>query len=157
MTTEPSTTEPRPGLADPDAGHGIYLADLVGTVALGAVSLVTAAWATAATEIATLVVSGVLFLGGVVAFGVGFVRVAGRSRYEVVDLAGVFYLTASAPRLARRRFLGLWFAQIAIAVASVAVVRPPFAVMAPVWGVGLTTLWASRHGAFPARPAVRRA
>ena len=53
--------------------------------------------------------------------------------------------------------LGLWFAQIGIAAASLAFVRPPFGVMAVVWGIGLNTAWSARHGAFPHRPGVRRA
>jgi hypothetical protein len=148
---------PRPPFAPDDAGHGLYVADLVGTVALALVCLVTAVTQSDAAEIATLVVSAVMFLGGCAAFAVGFVRAAGRSRYEVLDLAGLFYLTGSASPPNRRRFLGLWFAQIAIAAASVVAVRPPFGVMAPVWGIGLTTIWTSRHGSFPARPGVRRA
>jgi hypothetical protein len=82
---------------------------------------------------------------------VGFVRAAGRSRTEVVDLAGLFYLTGSGPPQARRPLLGLWFAQIAVAVASVFTLQPPFGVMAPVWGIGVIALWGSRHGRFPAR------
>ena len=30
---------------------------------------------------------------------------------------------------------------------------PPFAVMAPVWGIGLITWWASAHATFPPRQA----
>ncbi|HEX2575648.1 MAG TPA: hypothetical protein VHK88_04815, partial [Aquihabitans sp.] len=82
----------------------------------------------------------------------GFVRAAVRSGDEDVDIAGVVYLTGSAPRPVRRAMLGLWFVQIAVASASVFTVRPPFGVMAPVWGIGLITLWASRHGTFPRRP-----
>ena len=70
---------------------------------------------------------------------------------EVIDLAGLFYLTGAAPRPVRRMLLGLWFAQIAVATASVAVTHPPFAVMAPIWGIGVLTLWSSRHGSFPSR------
>mgnify|MGYP007112885149 CR=1 FL=1 len=74
-------------------------------------------------------------------------RAAGRSRGEVVDLAGLFYLTGSGPADVRRKLLGLWFAQIAVAGGSVAVVQPPFGVMAPVWGIGLLSVWGARHGA----------
>ncbi|MEZ5205220.1 MAG: hypothetical protein R2701_12820 [Acidimicrobiales bacterium] len=98
-----------------------------------------------------LVVAGILFVGGTVAWSIGFVRAAGRSREEQIDLAGLFYLTGSAPKEARRWFLGCWYAQIAIALGAIAVSRPPFGVMAPVWGIGLITWWASRHATFPPR------
>ena len=62
-------------------------------------------------------------------------------------------LTGSAPTEARRAFLGLWFAQIAIAAAAIALTDPPFAVMAPVWGIGIITWWASAHATFPPRQA----
>ena len=133
-------------------GAAILKVDLAGTVALAAVTLLASVWETAATDIVNLVVSGVLFVGGFVAFFLGFVPAANRSRTELVDLAGLFYLTGSAPRAVRRVLLGLWFAQIAIAAASVVAVQPPFGVMAPVWGIGLLPLWAARYGVFPPRP-----
>ncbi len=137
-------------------GGPIATADLVGTVAFAGSTALASAWPGDGTDIANLVVSGVLFLGGCAAFAAGFLRAAGRSRTEVVDLAGLFYLNGSSPRPVRRTLLGLWFAQIAIALLSVATVRPPFGVMAPVWGIGLLALWGARHGTFPPRgPADR--
>lgn len=62
----------------------------------------------------------------------------------------MFYLTGSAPDPVRKAFLRLWFAEMAIAVAVV-VARPPFAVMAPVWGIGLITWWALQHATFSPR------
>lgn len=140
-----------PSVDAPVAGPGIVRADLIGTAALVLVTLVASLVENDVTDLANLVVSGVLFLGGCVAFAMGFLRAAGRSRIEVVDLAGLFYLTGSAPRRARRTLLGLWFAQIAVATASVFTIAPPFGVMAPVWGIGILTLWSSRHATFPAR------
>ena len=135
----------------------ILRADLVGTVALALVCLAAAVAPDAVTQIALLAVSGLLFLGGIGAFAVGFLRLAGRSRYEVVDLGGVFYLTGSAPRVVRRWFLGLWFAQIVVAAGSAAFIHPPFGLLAPVWGIGLNPLWVSRHGTFPHRDVTPRA
>lgn len=132
-------------------GRRILLADAWGTTALLLVTVAAALSQATAVAIAGLVVAGLLFVGGCVAFAIGFVRAAGRSREEAIDLAGLFYLTGSAPQEARRAFLGLWFAQMGIAVAAIAVARPPFAVMAPVWGIGLITWWASRHATFPPR------
>lgn len=132
-------------------GRGLLVADAVGT---GALVLATAASAVTDADsvvIVNLVVAGVLFLGGCLGFGIGFLRAVGRSRTETVDLAGLFYLTGSAPPEARRAFLGLWFAQIAIAAAAIPLTDPPFAVMAPVWGIGIITWWASAHATFPPR------
>lgn len=147
---EPATRPPRE-LAEPGAGARIITLDAAGTVALLAATVLAALAEGQVADVVNLAVSSVLFLGGCVAFGYGFLRAAGRSRTEVVDLAGLFYLTGSGPADVRRKLLGLWFAQIAVATASVAVVRPPFGVMAPVWGIGLLSVWGARHGAFPAR------
>jgi hypothetical protein len=133
-------------------GLALVRLDVVGTVAFVAATAVASAWSSDAADLANLVVSGVLFVGGCVAFTVGFLRAAGRSRVDDVDIAGVVYLTGSAPRSVRRVLLGLWFVQIAVAAASVVAVAPPFGVMAPVWGIGLITLWGAWHGVFPPRP-----
>ena len=135
----------------PIEGQRLLVADLLGTIALVAVTILAAFTTSTPAQVIGLVVAGVLFVGGCGAFAVGFVRAAGRSRTEAVDLAGLFYLTGSAPDAARRWFLGLWFAQIAVAVAAIAVSRPPFAVMAPVWGIGIITWWASLHASFSPR------
>ena len=137
-------------------GRNLLVADAVGTAALLVVTVLSALSQADAIQILSLTVAAVLFIGGCAGFAIGFLRAVGRSRDEVVDLAGLFYLTGSASSEARRAFLGLWFAQIAIAVASVLVCRPPFAVMAPVWGIGLITWWAGGHATFPAREVVPR-
>lgn len=137
-------------------GHHIVSVDAAGTVLFVVVTIVASLLDGDVTTMANLLVSVVLFVGGCVAFGVGFVRAAGRSRTEVIDLAGLFYLTGSAPRNVRRQMLGLWYVQIAVAAVGVAITAPPFGVMAPVWGIGLLTLWSSRHATFPPRPAARR-
>jgi hypothetical protein len=137
-------------------GAGIIRVDAIGTAVFVAVTVLAAVWDGDAADLVNLVVSGVLFLGGCAAFAVGFARAAGRSRTEIIDLAGLFYLTGSAPKEPRRLLLGLWFAQIVVAAASVAVVQPPFGVMAPVWGIGLLTVWGARHGTFPPRPVEDR-
>lgn len=130
--------------------------DAIGTVVLMVAtvlaSVVTSGW----TGALNFAVSGLLFLGGCAAFSIGFLKAVNRSRSEVIDLAGLFYLTGAAPAEPRRVLLGLWFAQIAAATVSVFTVSPPWGVMAPVWGIGLLTLWSARHGRFPERPPARR-
>lgn len=132
-------------------GRPLLVADLAGTVALAVVTVLLAVSDADAVVVLGLAVSVALFVGGTVAWTIGFLRAVGRSREEQIDLAGLFYLTGSAPAPARAWFLRLWFAQMAIAVVAIAVSRPPFAVMAPVWGIGLITWWASRHATFPPR------
>ncbi len=134
-------------------GRNLLVLDAIGTAALALLTIVSAATDSDVVVIVNLVVAGVLFIGGCVGFGIGFLRAVGRSRTETVDLAGLFYLTGSAPTGARRAFLGLWFAQIATAAASIPLTDPPFAVMAPVWGIGIITWWASAHATFPPRQA----
>ncbi len=135
-----------------EAGSGIIRLSVGGTVAFVAATAVASFVDRHAADLANLVVSGVCFLGGSLAFAVGFLRAVGRSRTEDVDIAGVVYLTGSAPTPVRRVLLGAWFVQIAAATASVFAVQPPFGVMAPVWGIGLITVWGSRYGVFPPRP-----
>jgi hypothetical protein len=132
-------------------GRPILVADAVGTAALAVVTVISAATSADAVQVLNLIVAAVLFLGGCVGFAIGFLRAVGRSRTETIDLAGLFYLTGSASQEARRWFLGLWFAQIAIAVAAIPLTDPPFAVMAPVWGIGVLTWWAGGHATFPPR------
>lgn len=138
-----------PGAGTP--GAGIITAAQIGTGVMAASVLVAALADVTGVQLGYLAVSSALFLAGCVAFSVGFLRAVGRSRTETVDLAGLFYLTGAAPRPVRRMLLGLWFVQIALATVSVAVTQPPWAVMAPVFGIGLLTVWSSRHGSFPPR------
>lgn len=132
-------------------GRSLLLVDAVGTGALALVTVVSALTDAGAVQIVNLAVAAILFIGGCVGFAVGFLRAVGRSRTETVDLAALFYLTGSAPTEARRAFLGLWFAQIAIAAVAIPLTDPPFAVMAPVWGIGIITAWAAAHATFPPR------
>ena len=132
-------------------GLGIIRLNVVGTAVFVLVTALASLWNTDRAAMANLIVSSVLFVGGCAAFGVGFLRAANRSRTEVLDLAGLFYLTGSAPSEIRRTLLGLWFVQIAVAVVSIFTLSPPFGVMAPVWGIGMLTVWGARHGDFPVR------
>lgn len=125
--------------------------DAAGTLALVLVTVAASAVTSGWTGALNLVVSTVLFVGGCAAFAVGFLKAVDRSRTEEIDLAGLFYLTGAASREARRAMLGLWYVQIATATLSAFTVSPPWGVMAPVWGIGMLTLWSARHGRFPPR------
>lgn len=149
-STDPRTVEV-PGDLHDMAGKPLLWLDLFGTIALVLVTALASVWDHDSARLVNLWVSGILFLGGSLAFTVGFVLAAGRSRLDFIHLAGLFYLTGAAPTPVRRAFLGLWFAQIAVATLSVFTIEPPFGVMAPVWGIGLITWWAAAHGRFTAR------
>ena len=131
------------------AGRPIVLIDVMGTVALVVAVLAAVLAPSRGTELAYLAVSLVLFIGGSAAFVVGFLMAVGRSRTEVVDMAGLFYLTGTAPRVVRRVMLGLWFIQIGVVAVSLAA-APAFGVMALLWGIGLLPVWGARHGQFRA-------
>ena len=126
--------------------------DALGTLGFLVVTVVAAVVDADGAALANLVVCAALFVVGSAIWAWGFVLAAARSREAVIDLAGLFYLTGSAPRSVRRYFLGLWFLQIAIAVAAIPVTSPPFGVMVPVFGIGIITLWAAGRGTFPERP-----
>jgi len=102
-----------------------------------------------------VVVCLLLLLGGVAAAALAFVRAVGRSRTELVDVAGLFLLLGSAPRRTRRWLWAAVAAQSAVGVAAAAT-RPytslAFGVLAPLWAYGLTILWNATYGAFPPRP-----
>ena len=102
-----------------------------------------------------VVVCTLLLLGGVVVAGLAFARAVGRSRTELVDVAGLFLLLGSAPRRTRRWLWAAVAAQAALGLAT-ASTRPytslAFGVLAPLWAYGLTVLWNATYGAFPPRP-----
>ena len=78
----------------------------------------------------------------------------GRSRTVDIGIGGLYFVAGSAPKEIRVNLLGSLAVQVIVAVVA-ASVRPftsvAFAVLAPLWGLGLTGLWAARHGTFPER------
>ena len=101
-----------------------------------------------------------LFATGVVSFVAAYLAALRRSRAEAIGIGGLFFLAGdAAPRAVRRRLMGALAAQVAIALAT-ASARPftsaAFGILAPVYGVGIAGLWASRHGRFEPRSAARR-
>lgn len=99
----------------------------------------------------TAVVSIACFLVGVVAFLYAYALGVVRSRDDQVTLAGLFFLSHTAPKVVRFRLRLAFFVQCAIAVAA-ASIRPytsvAFAVLAPLLGLGLMAMWGARHGTF---------
>lgn len=96
-----------------------------------------------------------LLLGGMAAVGAAFLRAIGRSRTEVVDVAGLFLLLGSAPRRTRWSLWGAVAVSSAVGVAAAAArtyTSLAFGVLAPLWPYGLAVLWNACYGAFPERP-----
>jgi hypothetical protein len=88
-----------------------------------------------------------MFLGGAVLMAAALVVAAGRSRESVVTIGEVFFRVP-------RTFLVCFGAQVAVAFASAALhpnTGAAFAILAPVFGLGIMGLWGARHGVFPAR------
>lgn len=131
----------------------IIRAAILGTAAFAVVAVAAASLPDQLAVVA-VVVDLVLFAAGIVAFVGALLKAADRSRTEMVTLAGVFWLSGSAPGRARRPLLGALAVEVAVALVT-AGVRPftglAFGVLVPVYGLGLTGLWGARHGTFAAR------
>ncbi|HEY5888008.1 MAG TPA: hypothetical protein VIT24_09805 [Acidimicrobiales bacterium] len=100
------------------------------------------------------VVGFAYFIAGCAAFLWSYGVAVGRSRTDELSVAGIYFLTGSAPSAVKRRLLGAVVVQSAIAVAAAAA-RPftavAFGVLAPLFALGLTGLWGARFGTFPER------
>lgn len=149
---EPDDTVVEP--FDPDAGA----------------SLVTASWVatgifTAAATVATVfpdqlarpvaVFDCLLFVAGLVAFGVAFARAVNRSRTERIEIAALFFLAgATAPTSVKRNLLGSFTVQIVVAMVTSSIrlyTSVAFGILVPMLGLGLAGVWGATHGRFPPR------
>lgn len=134
-------------------GAGIVRASLVVTAAFTVVASLAAAFpGVLARPVA--VVDGVLFVAGCVVFVMAFAHAVGRSRTEVLSVAGIWFLAGSAPAAVRRPLLGAVAVQTVVAVvtASIRLYTPvAFGILVPLLGLGLAGLWGARHGRFPER------
>ena len=150
--------EPGGRAADPSAdGHpGRLLVRLswAGTTITCATSIVNALTGDRDSYALSAVPALVLLGLGCVAFAAAFAIAVERSRTEEIGVGGLFFLEGCAPR----RLQAVMMASVAVQAVvplAVAVVRPftAFAVLAPVWSLGLAGLWGARHGTFPPRDA----
>jgi hypothetical protein len=103
---------------------------------------------------AAAVVDLVLFAIGVVAFLWAYAIAVSRSRTDAVSIAGLYFLSGSAPKEVRVRLLAPCALQVVIAIVS-ASIRPytavAFGILVPILGLGLAGLWGARYGTFPPR------
>jgi hypothetical protein len=94
-----------------------------------------------------VLVASVMFVGGTVLMAMALVTAARRSRESVLTIGEVFFRVP-------KPFLVSFGAQVAIAFASAAAhpnTGAAFAILAPVFGLGVMGLWGARHGTFPTR------
>lgn len=98
----------------------------------------------------------VLLVLGCGAFLWAFALAVERSRTEEIGVGGLFFLEGCAPRRVQLVMMASVAVQTIVPL-GVAVARPftAFAVLAPVWSLGLAGLWGAKHGTFPPRRADR--
>ena len=130
----------------------IRTSDVV-TVAFSVVA-VASALALDRLKVLIVVVSLVLFAVGCVTFLWAFAIAVNRSRTDAIGIGGLFFLQDSAPRPVQVRLLGALAVQVVVAVATAAVhpfTSQAFAVLAPMFGLGMAGWWGARYGHFEPR------
>ncbi len=94
------------------------------------------------------------FAVGCAAFMIGFVRAVARSRVDVIDLPGLFFLAGSVDKSVQRRLLTLLGVQLIVGIVA-ASFRPftsvAFSTLTPIFPLGLMAWCGATHGRFPAR------
>lgn len=141
------------GTGDATAGSGIIIVSMVGT-AVFVLSGLLAAVFMGGFMVAYVVVSLLQFAFGTVVFALAFLRAVDRSREQTIGVGGLFFGSGSMPTPVQRRLVGALVVQVvaSIAVASSHVYTAlAFGVVAPMWALGFTGLWAAAYGTFPER------
>lgn len=137
------------------AGERVLRADVWGTAAF-VVAAVAAAVVPDPLLVLAVPLDLTLFAMGTGAFLWAYGVAVSRSRYEVVTMGGVFFPgRAMIPASAVRTLRLMLAAQVVVAVA-VAAARPftaaAFAVLVPMFGLGLMALYGARLGRFATKP-----
>lgn len=107
----------------------------------------------------TVVTSLILFAIGTAAFLIAYAKAISRSRYEAIGMGGLYFLVGSASRRTQVRLLSSLVVEVvvAFAAASVRVYTPvAFALLVPMYGLGLAGLWGATYGEFPPRESTPR-
>lgn len=145
-------------LADafPGPGRELIAAVWVGTAVFATTTLLSVLFDSL--RLVGVVVDLVLFAAGCVAFLSAYVRAVQRSRTEEISLAGLYFLTGTAPNAVRRSLMSATAVQLVVAVTA-ASLRPftpvAFGILVPMYGLGMAGLWAAHHGKFPPRKRLR--
>lgn len=140
---------------DEAPGHAVVRVAVIGTGLLVAASLAAALWPSTFSTI-DAVLSGVLFVIGSGAMLWAYARGISRSRADLITISGLFFLAGQvAPRSIRRVFWLVVTIEV-VAVFAAGFARPygevAFGILAPMYGLGLMSVWGARHGSFPPRP-----
>ena len=139
----------------PSPGSGLIRASWVGTFALIVAAIGAVISPGTAVAVPLIVVALALFVSGSVAMAWSYAIAIRRSRTDEIAVAGLYFLAGgAADRDVRRALMGALVVQAVVGFAAAAA-RPftaaAFGILAPVWGLGLTGLWAARHGSYPPR------
>ena len=149
MSPVSSKADPRPG----PTSAGLVRASDVGTVVFAVVAVISAIDLRQLKAV-IVVVAGLWFLAGCLGYGWAFATAVERSRTDEISMGGLFFLQGSAPRDVQVRLYLALTVQIVVAVATAAA-RPftsqAFAVLGPMFGLGVMALWGARFGQFPPR------
>jgi hypothetical protein len=155
---EPPAAVPAGGNVPADgnapAGRTLVIADVIGTVVFSVVALGAALGPTWLT-LPVVITSLLMFAVGTGAFLWAYAVAIGRSRHDQIGMGGLFFLAGTAPRGVQVRLMGALGVQIVVALVAAslkAFTGVAFAVLAPMFGLGLAGLWGARYGTFPRRP-----
>ena len=139
--------------SDAPEGGGVLRATVAGTVAFVAVGVLALLLPDLFTGPFIAVALGELLVGSIV-FILAFLRAVDRSRTEAIGVGGLFFGAGSTPGRVQRILVGSLAVQVVAAIV-VASIRPytsmAFGVLAPMWALGFTGLWAAAYGTFPER------
>lgn len=151
---------PKPVVPDEHLGQSIVVASWVGTAAYTVVAVVDLV-SVSTFLVPVMVVSGVLFLVGLLAFMAAYAIAVSRSREVLIGMGGLYFLSGSAPARVRRHLMASFGVQVGVATitASLGVARVAadaanplaFGFLVPMYGLGLAGLWGARHGVFAPR------
>jgi hypothetical protein len=136
-------------------GRGVLAFAWWSTGVFAVTAIIAAIWPTTALRVVAVVVALLAFGIGLFVFLGAYFRAIGRSRYELVSVAGVYLLMGGvAPRAVRRSLLGALAVQVVVALVTASVrlySSLAFGVLVPLLGVALCGWWSATHGAFAQR------
>lgn len=142
----------------PDGGlfgtRGLIATSWIGTVVLVASALAAVAVGDRTFDVVVVIPALVLFALGCITFLWAFGVAVGRSRFEEIGIGGLFFASGSSPVLVRNQLMASLAIEVLVALGTAAA-RPftaqAFAVLAPMFGLGVAGLRGALHGTFGER------